>query len=110
MVWKPKEKELSRDEAIELARKELAPHWVGGPPLLAAVRAGNQATVVPLDPGFHKQAWLIYFIDLTDYHRTRVLEHIQKFQHRYGDFTLRTLMIAKGTFPHVWAQRIPEFI
>ena len=38
MAWKRKEKKLTPDEAIALAKKELAPFWIGSEPLFAAIK------------------------------------------------------------------------
>ena len=57
MAWKPKEKQLTPEEAIAQARKELAPYWLNSEPLLAAVRGDDQKiTVHPLAKDFESKA------------------------------------------------------
>ena len=48
MVWKPREKELTAEEAIEQAAKELAPFWYGCSPLLAGILEDGIFLTLPL--------------------------------------------------------------
>jgi len=66
MIWKPKEKELTREDTIALAIKELEPFWFGIPPQIAGIKTSEGYAVLPLDPQFSKLSWLIFFIDPTD--------------------------------------------
>ncbi len=67
MAWKRKEKKLTPDEAIALAKKELAPFWIGSEPLFAAIKAGETVSVHPLSGLFSKKPWLLVFVDPTEF-------------------------------------------
>jgi hypothetical protein len=90
MAWKPKEKELTLEEAVELARKELASDWHGSPPLLAAVPGpagpGGAGTVNahPLEPAFAGRSWLMFFLDPLDFDGQIALDLARDFQKRYA--------------------------
>jgi hypothetical protein len=61
-----REKPLTPQEAIDLAKKELFPFWFGSEPLLAAVQTGETAQAFPLDSSFALRPWLLLFLDPTD--------------------------------------------
>jgi hypothetical protein len=84
MVWKPKQKELTREEAVELARSELAPDWFGVRPLLAAVQGAAGVTVHPLDPAISSQPWLLFFLNPFDFHGETALALALEFRDRYS--------------------------
>jgi hypothetical protein len=98
MVWKPKEKELTPEEAVALAKKELRPFWHGSAPLLAGVAHGGRVTAHPLDPEFLKRPWLIVFIDPTDFSGESVFLHIREFVKRYQQHDLGFLIVLSPTF------------
>lgn len=99
MGWKPKEKVLTSEEAVELARRELGPFWIGTEPLLAGVRgADGKATAHPLDLSFDKQAWLIFFADLTEFSGENVLLCLREWARRYGANDLRFLLVIRPAF------------
>lgn len=93
MTWKPKEKELTPEEAVALAKKELAPYWVGSKPLIAGVKNGNRCFVVPLDEEFKKKSWLILFADPTDFRGEASLLYLKEWHRRYNGHELNTLLI-----------------
>ena len=99
MGWKPKEKVLTSEEAIELARRELAPFWIASDPLLAGVRgADGKATAHPLDHSFDKHAWLMLFADLTEFGGENVLLCLREWARRYGANDLRFLLVVRSAF------------
>lgn len=99
MAWKPKEKQLTPDEAVELARRELAPYWLGTEPLLAGVRgADGRATAHPLDKSFEKKAWLLLFADVTDFSGEALLKYAREWVRRYSSHELGILLIARQSY------------
>ncbi len=93
MVWKPKEKELTQEEAIALAKKELSPFWFGSGPLLAGIKTGARTTVYPLDPAFTENPWLIAFVDTTSFAGETTVTFLREFYRRYNSNGLRFLLV-----------------
>ena len=99
MVWKPKEKEFTLEEALALAKNELAPFWHNSSPLLAGVKTGKITTVHPLSPDFNEFIWLIFIIDLTDSSGNMVLQCAREFHRRYHDLNLKVLVLIYPVYP-----------
>ena len=95
MVWKPKEKQLTLEEATALAIKELTRFWFGSKPLIAGVKSGNKVTALPLDPTFTNKSWLMFFIDPTDFSGESVLEYACEWYRRYAPNDLNFLLFLK---------------
>ncbi len=99
MVWKPKEKALTQEEAVELARQELAPHWVGCSPVLAGVRLPDgRLTVLPLDPEFAKRSWLIFMLDPTLLTGDTLLHYAREWERRFAAQNLHFLLFMNPIF------------
>ncbi len=97
MAWKPKEKELTLEEAIALAKKELAPFWHGSPPLIAAVQ-GRGTSAFPLDPEFTKKSWFIVFLDPTNFEGEASARTAREFARRYEPENLHFLAVLHPSF------------
>jgi len=93
MAWKPKEKELTKDEAVALARSELAPYWHGSRPLLAPVKTADKTTVYPLDDDFYDKVWLIAFLNPTDIAGENVVSFLKEMNKRYSGIAVRCLCV-----------------
>lgn len=99
MAWKPKEKPLTPEEAVELARKDVAPYWLTGEPLLAGVRGPDgRASVHALDKSFDQRAWLVLFGDLTDFSGETVLAYVREWHRRYSPHNLGLLLVVRPTY------------
>jgi hypothetical protein len=92
-MWKSKEKDLSEEVAIELAKEELTSYWLGISPQLAGIRNDQSYSVFPLDPSFVKKNWLLFFIDPTEYSGRNSLVFIQEWFRRYNLHDLNLLII-----------------
>ena len=102
MIWKPKEKELTPEEAVERAKKELSPYWFGSPPLLAAVRMGpDKVSAFPLEASFGKQSWLMFFIDPTDFSGDVMIQCAREFHRRYHTHQLGFLIIYRPQYSYM---------
>jgi hypothetical protein len=85
MAWKPKEKQLTPEEAVEEARRELAPFWLNSEPILAGVRSPEgKATVHPLDKSLERKAWLVLMADLTTYAGEVLLTYAREWARRFS--------------------------
>lgn len=93
MVWKPKEKEISIEDAMAQAAKDLAPFWYQSSPLLAGLRTGDGFAVVPLVQDFTKKSWLIFFVNPTDYAGETALLFAKEWEKRYSGFGLSILYV-----------------
>jgi hypothetical protein len=93
MGWKPKEKPLTAEQAIELAVQELTPQWFNSPPLLAGVKSGQEATVHPLQKDFSEKAWFFFFVDPSRYSGATALQFFKEWHRRYGHFNLQFVLV-----------------
>jgi hypothetical protein len=99
MAWKPKEKQLTPEEAVEQARKELAPFWLGTEPLLAGVRgADGKAAAHPLGKAFDEKSWLLFFADLTDFSGEVAVKQVRQWIRRYSAYELNILLVARRSY------------
>ena len=96
-AWKPREKTLTREEAIAAAKKDAAPYWYGASPLFAAYPIGGKIQAFPLDPVFEKQNWLVVVKDLTHPSAMLDLQILQEFHRRYNDYGLGIVLVIE---PH----------
>lgn len=64
MAWKRKEKDLTQEQVIDLAKQELAPHWYNAAfPLLAGLEEAGTLSAHPLDPHFRDSTWIVFSVD-----------------------------------------------
>jgi hypothetical protein len=108
MAWKRKEKPLSPEEAIALAKRELAPFWYHSEPLLAAVKTPQGASALPLDPEFVKQPWLFFFVDPGEFSGESAFHIAREWHRRFHSHKLRFLAFLRPTV--VGAMGGPELL
>ncbi len=96
MVWKKKEKELSQEEAIELAKKEFAEQWLGSEPLFAAL-----PHIIPIDPGFKKGLWLLVSVDPFTPVAIPALQIAAQWLSRYTEFGLNLVSCTRSRRPDI---------
>ena len=108
MAWKPKEKELSAEEAVEEAIAHLKPFWHGSPPLICGAKVGNKINAQPLDPAITKGAWFLFFADPTDFSGKFSLAYLREFQNRYEDSGVKFLWIFKPHYKYLTLPRTVE--
>jgi hypothetical protein len=95
MVWKPKEKELSKEEAIALAKKELLPFWLGISPLFAVTRPAPAQPVqlFPLHASFTEKNWFILICDPLSPEGAMAQNYFKEWNHRYSENGIHFLLI-----------------
>lgn len=98
MIWKPKEKELTREEIIILASKELERYWFGCLPQIMGVRKDDHYTPYPLDPKFLKTPWLIFFLDPTEYAYESVLIYAKEWNRRFTSLSVSFLLVITSQY------------
>lgn len=98
---KKNEREMSREEAVELATYELKGFWHRSKPLFAAVRMGERTTVFPLGDDFSKKPYFIFFCDLTELSGVDALTIYLEFYRRYRLHGLEFLMIIRPRFQYL---------
>jgi hypothetical protein len=103
MGWKPKEKPLTAEQAIEMVKAELAPWWFGSAPLVAAVRQprGGAVTLHPLDEAFKNRARLIFVLDPTGFAGEEMLFYIKEWHRRYKAHELEFLLVLKPCYKYL---------
>ena len=97
MVWKKKEKELTEEEALKLAIKELKPRWLNSDPIIAGIENEEKYTAHPLVPDFAKKNWLIAFMDPTTYAGLNVFQITKDWQQRYGKLNFNIVLVLQTT-------------
>lgn len=112
MAWKPREKPLTPDEALALARSELAPFWLGAEPMLAGVRGPDgRAAAHPLDKSFDQRAWVILFGDLTDFAGEAVLLYAREWMKRYSQHNLSVMLVVRAAYSFLSSVKaLPPFL
>lgn len=98
MAWKPKEKDLTAEEAVALARKELEPLWFRSDPLICGVVGENGPQAVPIDSGFLKKSWLMVFTDPTLFSGDAVYRYVREWSKRYSGHGLGFLLVFRQAY------------
>lgn len=100
-AWKPKEKPLTLEEATALARKELAPFWMGSEPLLAAVNVDGKATAYPIDPFIGARNYLMIFLDPTRFGGETASLYVREWHRRYFPLELQIMQVFRLPYPRL---------
>jgi hypothetical protein len=93
--WRPKEKELTPEEAIKFAKKERAPYWMVSEPLFAGV----DGTLIALDPITEKSDWVIFVTDPTLPSSMRDFAFLHELIQRYQDHDIKFLYVLLPRYP-----------
>jgi hypothetical protein len=104
MIWKPKEKELTREDAVAQAKEELAPYWFGISPQFAGVPSSGGYDALPLDEKFLKKSWLIFFFDPTEFSGQIACEFANEWYQRYSMHSLEFLFVLIPPY-QTWKRR-----
>jgi len=99
-AWQKKEKPLTEEEAIALARSQLTPFWNGSVPRFAAIRQpGGAVSVHPLDKEFVQGSWMIFFLDPLCYDGQAFARLAREWNRRYSSKTVGSIAIIRVTYP-----------
>ncbi len=103
MAWKKKEKPLTPEEAVEHARKELAPYWFGVEPMFAAVQdpATGRVTAHPLEKTFFASPKLIFFFDPLTHSGAQAMIYAREWRSRFRSLGLEFLLAIRPSFSFV---------
>jgi hypothetical protein len=93
-----KEKSLSIEEAMYIAKTELTPLWFGSLPLIGGVKLGDKTGVYPIEPGFTKSNWIIFFVDSTSLSGEFAIQYAKIWHKRYSQFGLRFMAVFSMPF------------
>lgn len=99
--WKPKEKEVALEDALNLAIRELKPFWFGSHPLIAGIPSEGKVLAYPLDPKFAEKTWVIYFVDPTSAMRKEVLLFAREYHRRFNANDLDMLMVLSAPYSYL---------
>lgn len=108
--WTKKEKPLTLEEALLLAKKEYAPFWIGSPPLLVGIQNGGKCTAHPIEPELMKKVWLGLFVDPTYPEGTTALQFILQLSDRYSFLGLLTLVFINFKYKSFQTKKMLEGI
>ena len=64
MIWKPKEKALTKEEAVRFASEKNKQYWYNSDPLFYGIKNESNYFIYPLKEWFNDSAWLFYFFDI----------------------------------------------
>lgn len=106
MIWKPKEKDLTLEEAVEMAKKELAHYWFGKGPQIAGVFSNGGYAVFPLTAEFPKESWLVLIVDPTQFSGEVGVHYAKEWFSRYSSLHLNILLILTATYGYFRNQEI----
>ncbi len=101
MIWKPKEKELSEEEAISLAKKDLMPYWYKSTPLVTGIRTNGRTILLPLDSEFSKKAWIAILVDPTDFSGELAITYACEWQRRFHNLPVGMLMVLISPYEYL---------
>ncbi|MEO5969988.1 MAG: hypothetical protein ABIQ95_08675 [Bdellovibrionia bacterium] len=107
MIWKPKEKELTPEEAVAIAKKDLAPFWFGSSPLLAGFAHEGHSLIVPLSSEFVKKNWMILLIDPTDFEGENAIFYAKEWYRRYHQNNFGFIIVLVPSYEYM---RLPASI
>ena len=100
-MWKAKEKEISLEEALDIARKDILPYWFGLSPQFAGVQIGEKKIVLPLDLEFSKKTWIIFILDPTSITAESVQSYIKECFRRYKSLGVNFLVIYDSFYSYL---------
>lgn len=93
MAWKRKEKDLTEDQVVAMAKQELAPHWYNTAfPLLAGLEEEGTLSVHPLDPHFRDSAWVVIALDPFSNEGLLAIHLAMEWARRYETHGVKTLL------------------
>lgn len=92
-TWRPKEKELTPEEALIAAKKELAKFWMTTDPLFAGVSQDDKTYIVPIDPSFENRDWFFYLSDPAQLTSEEDFRYFQELRSRYEEHNLTFLYV-----------------
>ncbi|MEK6705788.1 MAG: hypothetical protein AABZ06_08365 [Bdellovibrionota bacterium] len=98
MIWRMKEKPLTTQEAITLAKKALYNSWFNSEPLLVGIRDEKKISVHPLDQEFNKKPWFIVFLDPTTFSGLDAINLLREWFKRYGPYNMGFLGVIKPPY------------
>lgn len=105
MVWKKKEKELTPEEAISLAKSHLAPRWVGISPQVAITEEEGRLALYPLEKNFKQENWILVLVDPLEPESHAVFASIEQWQERYGTFGIKFLLVFTSPLASLFDER-----
>ena len=93
MGWKKKEKELTLEQALQLAKKDLAPFWLGSSPLFTAFEQDGAVKLFPLDEKLFRGRWIFFFLDATSFTFEETITIIENYRGQYESLGVQFLCI-----------------
>jgi hypothetical protein len=108
MVWKPKEKKITLEEALILAKKELGPDWFGSEPLIAATHVDQQVQVFPLTQSFKEKPWIMLFTDILEPSGEIAVHCLKEWHKRYNSNGLNFVIVLKASYGNLFSSSLIE--
>lgn len=96
-----KERELSQEEALKLAKEELAPRWFFSEPLIAGVKNGKMISVFPLNEKFTQYTWIICFVNATSVDLLGATIFLKEWKKRYLNLSMKTIFVVDPTYRYM---------
>jgi len=101
-AWKKKEKELTKEEAIEQARAANLPFWFGCSPKFVIYRAeGRKASVFPLDKDFDEFSWMITILNPSTFSGQKMISFTREMQKRYHVNNVKFLVVIPSFYTYL---------
>lgn len=110
VAWKPKEREITAEEAIEIAKREVEPNWFGRIPLFSGVRQSHGVSLLAFEKNFFQEPVLFYFVDPVSFCGETMFLYSREFTKRYQAHGFKVYLIFKATYPFYYDRRFIEFL
>lgn len=98
MNWQTRDKDLTREEVIALAQKNVAPYWLNSLPLFMADQADSGLGIFPLDEQVIKKTWVLLFVDLSTFGGESILAYAAELDRRYRAYQVGVLIIIHAPY------------
>ena len=107
MAWKPKERTLTLEEAIALARKEYAPHWRNTPfPLVA----GTEGKLHPLDESIRKKVHIFGVFDCFSFSAQQAVGFLKYLLQTYAEHSIYPIAVLTSPRAIVMSPKVLDSI
>src|SRR3989344_2146424 len=105
-----KERELTKEEALNQAREQMKPYWFFTSPLFAPTilptpTGGDTTAIFALEPDFNAKNWLLFFADPTLFSADILPLFIKEWNRRYINNNINSLIIISFPFKNFQASR-----
>lgn len=109
MSWfQKKEREYTPEEALIIAKQQLAPLWYRSAPLVCGTELEGKFEVQPLDPVVLQGTWIFLFAAVTDRGGEEMLAVYREWKKRYASLGVRFIVVFRAHFSLFLERKVLE--